>query len=206
MCEAGHRPQDRSRRSRGGRRGARRRSLDPAEVRTAGLLPAAASQPSEPDLGQADQAGVEIGSLTGCSLWRPDEGDRLPRTAAGRRDLPADRQVDKTLRHCGLWNPESPRAPPPEHGCVHDPDRDSAGSDEPRELTFVDETTFWATFQFSPTPFGPRTVRARRGIHPAFATRSAGKSPSAAFHQRPRAERQDHYRKAVQDERGEGAE
>ena len=54
--------------------------------------------------------------------------------------------IEKILRHCGLWNPASPRPPPPGHGWVHDPDRDSDGSDEPGELTFVDEATFWATF------------------------------------------------------------
>ena len=32
---------------------------------------------------------------------------------------------------------------------------------------------------------GARALCARRGIHPTFATQSAGKSPSAAFHRRP---------------------
>ena len=58
--------------------------------------------------------------------------------------------IEKILRHCGLRCPSSPRAPPVEDGWVHDPDgdayRDTSGSDEPRELTFVDEATFWATF------------------------------------------------------------
>jgi hypothetical protein len=54
--------------------------------------------------------------------------------------------IENILRHCGLWCPSSPRAPPTEDSWVHGPDGDSAASDEPRELTFVDETTFWATF------------------------------------------------------------
>ena len=67
--------------------------------------------------------------------------------------------IEKILRHCGLWHASSPRAPPadgkPVHdpdgvgGAVHDPDGvwDSPwASDEPEELTFVDEDTFWATF------------------------------------------------------------
>jgi hypothetical protein len=57
--------------------------------------------------------------------------------------------IEKILRHCGLWRPSSPRAPPSGDGWVHDPDGDAdsrAASDEPRELTFVDEATFWATF------------------------------------------------------------
>ena len=45
----------------------------------------------------------------------------------------------------GLWCPSSPRAPPAEDGWVHDPDGAPATSDEFRELTFVDEATFWAT-------------------------------------------------------------
>ena len=44
--------------------------------------------------------------------------------------------IEKILRHCGLWCPSSPRAPPAEDGRVHDPDgdadRQTAASDEPR--------------------------------------------------------------------------
>ena len=54
--------------------------------------------------------------------------------------------IEKILRHCGLWCPASPRAPPAEDLHVHDPDGDSAASQEPRERTFVDKDTFWATF------------------------------------------------------------
>ena len=49
----------------------------------------------------------------------------------------------------GLWCPSAPRAPPADNGWVHDPDGDADShwaSDEPRELTFVDEATFWAPF------------------------------------------------------------
>ncbi|MGA2034563.1 MAG: hypothetical protein ABSG68_20135 [Thermoguttaceae bacterium] len=58
--------------------------------------------------------------------------------------------IEKILRHCGLWQPSTPRAPPTADGRVHDPHRDSesqaGASDEPRELTFVDMDTFMATF------------------------------------------------------------
>ncbi len=57
--------------------------------------------------------------------------------------------IEKILRHCGLWWPASPRATPAKDLRVHDPDSDWDGgsaSQEPRELTFVDEATFWATF------------------------------------------------------------
>ncbi len=51
--------------------------------------------------------------------------------------------IEKILRHCGLWNPSSPRAPPADDTAVHDPD-------EPRELTYVDIDTFesslWGDF------------------------------------------------------------
>jgi len=51
--------------------------------------------------------------------------------------------IEKILRHCGLWHPSSPRAPPGGDPSVHDPD-------EPRELTYVDidtfEASFWADF------------------------------------------------------------
>ena len=53
--------------------------------------------------------------------------------------------IEKILRHCGLWCPAAARAPPAGDLRVHDPDSDSA-SQEPRELTFVDEATFWSTF------------------------------------------------------------
>jgi hypothetical protein len=56
--------------------------------------------------------------------------------------------IEKILRHCGPWRPSSPRAPPvgDGYGWVHDPDGDSAASDEPRELTYVDMDTFEAAF------------------------------------------------------------
>jgi hypothetical protein len=61
---------------------------------------------------------------------------------------PQGEVIETILRHCGLGH--ASRAPPGEDGGVHDPDEDSdrqtAASDEPRELTFVDEATFWAAF------------------------------------------------------------
>ena len=57
--------------------------------------------------------------------------------------------IEKLLRHCGLWHPSSPQSPPAGDGEVHDPDggsdSQSAFSDEPRELTYVDLDTFLAT-------------------------------------------------------------
>jgi hypothetical protein len=57
--------------------------------------------------------------------------------------------IEKILRHCGLWCPAAPRAPPTGDLRVHDPAGDwesDSASQEPRELTFVDEATFWASF------------------------------------------------------------
>jgi len=58
--------------------------------------------------------------------------------------------IEKILRHCGLWNPSTPRAPPPEDGWVYEPDADwdshPASSDPPGQLTFVDIDEFLATF------------------------------------------------------------
>jgi hypothetical protein len=63
--------------------------------------------------------------------------------------------IEKILRHCGLWNPATPRPPPAEDypDWVYVPDdpegdaaRQTASSGEPGEVTFVDMDTFWATF------------------------------------------------------------
>ena len=59
--------------------------------------------------------------------------------------------IENILRHCGLWHPSSPRAPPAEAGCsVYDPDSDADGPTPPaagsRERVYVDMDTFWATF------------------------------------------------------------
>ena len=57
--------------------------------------------------------------------------------------------IEKILRHCGLWCPAAPRAPPGGDLRVYDPDSNwdsDSTSQEPRELTFVDESTFWSTF------------------------------------------------------------
>ena len=53
--------------------------------------------------------------------------------------------IEKILKHCGLWCPAAPRAPPAGDLHVHDPGGDSAASDESRELTYVDIDTFEAT-------------------------------------------------------------
>jgi hypothetical protein len=54
--------------------------------------------------------------------------------------------IEKILRHCGLWCPSSPRAPPAGDLRVHDPDGNWESDSASQELTFVDEDTFWATF------------------------------------------------------------
>ena len=58
--------------------------------------------------------------------------------------------IEEILRHCGLWQSSTPRAPPAVDDWVHDPDRDSdsqtARSDAPLGITYVDIDTFEATF------------------------------------------------------------
>ena len=56
--------------------------------------------------------------------------------------------IEKILRHCGLWCPAAPRAPPAHEAAVHGPQGGSDGqtADEPREWTYVDIDTFEATF------------------------------------------------------------
>jgi hypothetical protein len=53
--------------------------------------------------------------------------------------------IKRILKHCGLWHPSTPRPPPPKDSPVRTSDgcRDDG---EPRELTYVDEETFWETF------------------------------------------------------------
>ena len=51
--------------------------------------------------------------------------------------------IEKILRHCGLWQPSTPRPPPLAGDSVCEPED---GPDEPRELIYVDEDTFRATF------------------------------------------------------------
>jgi hypothetical protein len=60
-------------------------------------------------------------------------------------ELPQGDVIERILQHCGLWCPSSPRAPPTEDLRVHDPDgnwESDSASQEPRELTFVDEAMF----------------------------------------------------------------
>jgi hypothetical protein len=58
--------------------------------------------------------------------------------------------IEKILRHCGLWQPSAPRAPPAFDACIHEvdclSDDRTDSSDELRELTYVDIDTFEATF------------------------------------------------------------
>jgi hypothetical protein len=69
--------------------------------------------------------------------------------------------IETILRHCGLWCPSSPRAPPGGDGSVHH----AASSDEPRELTFVDEATLCGRpADFPRRTSDARAVRARAGF------------------------------------------
>ncbi len=56
--------------------------------------------------------------------------------------------VEKILRHCGLWHPSSPRAPPA--GAAYDPDSDAdcapSSAAASRERVYVDIDLFEATF------------------------------------------------------------
>ena len=65
---------------------------------------------------------------------------------------PQGEVIEKILRHCGLWHPSAPRAPPVHWGLSPSAttdgfsDSQTASSDEPREWTYVDIDTFEATF------------------------------------------------------------
>jgi hypothetical protein len=61
-------------------------------------------------------------------------------------DPPQGAVIEKILRHCGLWHPSTPRAPPAGDGWVHDPDNPTVSSDEFRELTRADTDTFETIF------------------------------------------------------------
>jgi hypothetical protein len=65
-------------------------------------------------------------------------------------ERPQGTLIEKILRHCGLWQPSAPRAPPAFAACIHEvdclSDDPTYSSDEPRELTYVDIDTFAATF------------------------------------------------------------
>jgi hypothetical protein len=53
--------------------------------------------------------------------------------------------IERILRHCGRWDPR----PSPGDCAVHDSEHGGDGSDTRdaiRELTYVDEDTFWAAF------------------------------------------------------------
>ena len=62
--------------------------------------------------------------------------------------------IEKILRHCGLWQSSTPRAPPEVDGLVLELDAahsdSSSGSsdqaDEPQDLTYLDSDPFLGTF------------------------------------------------------------
>ncbi len=49
---------------------------------------------------------------------------------------PQGAAIEKILRHCGLWNPSTPRAPPSEDGWVYEPDADWDSHPASSPLTF----------------------------------------------------------------------
>ena len=124
----------------------------------------------QPDLGHAHlSAGRQVKRVYEIDpLYRP-KCQREMRVIAFLEAPQAD-VVEKILRHCGLWH--SSRAPPANGDFVHDEPRelvfvaedaicaeadafahDAADrwyrqppEDGPRELTYVDEDTFWREF------------------------------------------------------------
>ena len=130
-------------------RGMRRKAAEAAEAAAATLEPPAAS--SSGDAGPAP-ARSRASQTWAMLIKRLYEIDPLACPECGGQmkvvaflEPPQADVIEKILRHCGLWCPASARAPPAGDLRVHDPDSDSA-SQEPRELTFVDEATFWSTF------------------------------------------------------------
>jgi len=63
--------------------------------------------------------------------------------------------IEEILRHCGLWQASSPRAPPDEKDLVLELDAAYSGSPgqaNPQELTYVDIDTFGAFFNANSHP------------------------------------------------------
>ncbi len=124
-----------------------------AEAARAAELPPASSGP--------EAAGVRTRSRS-SQTWamlikRVYEFDPLVCSQCGGQmkviafiEPPQQEVIEKILRHCGLWEAAPPRGPPSENASVHVGDGLSdhlaSPSDEPAELTYVDEATFWATF------------------------------------------------------------
>ena len=124
-----------------------------AEAARAAELPPASSGP--------EAAGVRTRSRS-SQTWamlikRVYEFDPLVCSQCGGQmkviafiEPPQQEVIEKILRHCGLWEAAPPRRPPSENASVHVGDGLSdplaSPSDEPAELTYVDEATFWATF------------------------------------------------------------
>ena len=80
------------------------------------------------------------GQLKVVAFLEPPQGDVIEKILRGHRRAA---MVD------WLWCPAAPRAPPAGDLRVYDPDgnwESDLRSQEPREQTFVDETTFWATY------------------------------------------------------------
>ena len=139
-------------------RGLRRKAAE-ADGTASRCEPAAPAQAGrcEPDLGHAHQAGVRDRPAGLSRVRRHDEGHRLHRAAAGRRD-----REDPAALRAVAGAESSPRGPPDHDATVCVPEADgpewcedcdcavsaerTSGPGEPGELTFVDEDTFWATF------------------------------------------------------------
>ena len=106
----------------------------PAELPTGDAAPAPASRRASPTWAMLIKRLYEI-DPSAC----PECGGQMKVVAF--IEPPQVAVIETILRHCGLWCPSSPRGPPSGNGLVHD----AASSGESRELTFVDEATFWAT-------------------------------------------------------------
>ena len=89
--------------------------------------------------------------------------------------------IEEILKHCGLWQSRSPRAPPDVHDLVLELDAAYSGSsielpdqaDQSQELTYVDITPSWRAPHSSPTEIGTGAMRQRSGIASYFAHRLA---------------------------------
>ena len=71
--------------------------------------------------------------------------------------------IEKILRHCGLWQPSTPRAPPAGDGSVHGPDERFRGAPG---IDLRGHRHVHGHLLRTADARGTETVRAHRGIHP----------------------------------------
>jgi len=129
-------------------RGMRRKAAEAEAAKRAGTVPG--NEPAEPS--RCSQTWAML-------IKRVYEVDPLKCAQCGGEmkviafiDPPRGDVIEKILRHWGLWDPSTPRAPPPEAGWVYEPDADwesrptLSEEQEPGEVTYVDIDEFLATF------------------------------------------------------------